>query len=327
MAHKLRPKKQLEMPLALGSLALTKSQAACLRAIGQGIHSKSQIAIAAQLDLAKALRALDALANLCLVKKSADHQWRKTRLGRSCRYRIIGDKRRRGWNGLGQGAQRLLEALSRPMSGRELARDLKITKQRVHQLVVKLHGMGHVRLGDQERILHVVARRDDPVPLLSRDEQSVFSAIAEQYDTTPGKIRQAAGCSEAEAEDTLRHLVDIGLVAKNTKANGLRRYQITKAGSLHPQYQRSTGHADPPSLVVRSDRVLAVLSLLAERGRAQITEVRDALGLPHRSINALFQYLKRKSLVRKDGKDLRAPYRLTDEGSEALAELRHRRAA
>jgi hypothetical protein len=48
--------------------------------------------------------------------------------------------------GLGQGAQRLLEALRRPMSGRELARDLKITKQRVHQLVVKLHGMGHVRL-------------------------------------------------------------------------------------------------------------------------------------------------------------------------------------
>ena len=32
--------------------------------------------------------------------------------------------------GLGQGAQRLLEALRRPMSGRELARDLKITKQR-----------------------------------------------------------------------------------------------------------------------------------------------------------------------------------------------------
>jgi hypothetical protein len=61
--------------------------------------------------------------------------------------------------GLGQGAQSLLEALRRPMSGRELARDLKITKQRVHQLVMKLHGMGHVRLGDQERILHVVAQR------------------------------------------------------------------------------------------------------------------------------------------------------------------------
>jgi DNA-binding IclR family transcriptional regulator len=327
MAHELRSKKQLEMPLALDGLALTKSQAACLRAIGQGIHSKSQIAIATRLDLAKALRALDALANLRLVKKSADHQWWTTRLGRSCRYRTIPDKRRRSSNEVGQGAQRLLEALSRPMSGRELARDLRITKQRVHQLVVKLHGMGHVRLGDEDRVLHVVARKGDPLPLLSRNQQRVFSAIAEQYDTTAGKIKQVAGCSQEEAEDTLRHLVGIGLVDENTKANGSRRYQITKAGSLHPQYQRSVGRADPPSLVVRSDRVLAVLSLLAELGRAQITEVRDALGVPHRSINALFQYLKRKSLVRKDGKDLRAPYRLTEEGSDALAELHHRRAA
>ena len=263
MAHELR-KKQLEMPLALGRLALTKSQAACLRAIGQGIHSKCQIAIAAQLDLAKARRALDALSNLRLAKKSADHQWWMTRLGRSCRYRTIPDKRQRGWNGVGQGAERLLEVLSRPKSGQELARDLRITKQRVHQLVVKLHGMGYVRLGDQERVLHVVARKDDPIPLLSRNQQRVFSAISEQYDTTVGKIRQTAGCSEDDAEDTLRHLVGIGLVAENRKANGSRRYRITMAGSLHPQYERSAGRADPPSLVVRSDRVLAVLSLLAE---------------------------------------------------------------
>jgi Transposase IS116/IS110/IS902 family len=74
--------------------------------------------------------------------------------------------------------------------------------------IVKLHGMGHVRLGDQERILHVVARKDDPVPLLSRDQQCVFSAIAEQYDTTPGKIKQAAGCSEASARSRPKTLSD-----------------------------------------------------------------------------------------------------------------------
>ena len=55
---------------------------------------------------------------------------------------------------IGQGAQRLLEALSRPMSGGELVSHLRITKQRVHQLVIKLHGMGHVRLGDQESSPH-----------------------------------------------------------------------------------------------------------------------------------------------------------------------------
>jgi DNA-binding IclR family transcriptional regulator len=213
------------------------------------------------------------------------------------------------------------------MSGSELARQLSITRQRVHQLVVKLHGKGHVRLGDRERVLHVIARKADPTPLLSRDEQRVFSAIAEQYDTTTGKIRLAAGCSEGRAEDILKRLVSIGLVAQNKTVNGTRRYQITTAGSLHPQYRQSAERADPPPLAVRSDRVLTVLSLLAERGRAQITEVRDALGIPHRSINALFQYLKRKSLVRKNGKELRSPYVLTDEGREALTELHHRRAA
>ena len=327
MAQGLVPRRQLELPLELGRLALTRSQVACFAAVRRGIHSKSQIAIAARLDLAKTLRTLEALAKLRLIRRTADQQWRTTECGRNCRYRAISDKKRRNSNELGQGAQRLLEALGRPMSGSELARHLRFTKQRVHQLVVKLHGMGHVRLGDRERVLQVIARKADPTPLLSRDEQRLFSAITEQYDTTTGKIRLAAGCSEARAEDILGRLVSIGLVAENEKANGSRRYQLTKAGSLHPQYRQSAGRADPPPLAVRSDRVLMVLSLLAERGRAQITEVRDALGIPHRSINALFQYLKRKSLVRKDGEELRSPYTLTDEGREALTELNHRRAA
>jgi DNA-binding MarR family transcriptional regulator len=213
------------------------------------------------------------------------------------------------------------------MSGNELANELRFSKQRVHQLVVKLHGMGHVRFGDRKNILHIVARTDDPVPLLLRDEQRTFSAIAEEYDTTVGKIKRIVGCTEAEIENTLRRLVQMGLVAENKKVNGSRRYQITKTGSLHPQYRRSGGRADPPPLPVRSDRVFAVLSLLAERGGAQITEARDAVGVPHRSINALFQYLKRKYLIRREGDDLRAPYVLTDEGREALTELHHRRTA
>jgi DNA-binding MarR family transcriptional regulator len=213
------------------------------------------------------------------------------------------------------------------MSGSELASELRITKQRVHQLVVKLYGMGHVRLGDRESILHIVARKDDAVPLLSRDEQRVFSAVAEEYDTTVGKIKRLVGCSEAEVENTLRRLVQMAFVAENKKVDGSRRYQITKTGSLHPQYRQSGARADPPPLPVRSDRVLAVLSLLAERGFAQIIDVRDALRVPHQSINALFQYLKRKGLVRKEGEGRRAPYALTGEGQEALTELHHRRAA
>jgi DNA-binding IclR family transcriptional regulator len=318
--------KQLEMPLQSRCLALRKFQIACFRAISRGNYSKSQIAIAARLDLPKTQQALNTLGRLGLVEKTADHQWRMTHRGRSCRFKALSDKKRRGSQRLGQGAERLLNALSRPMSGNELASELRITKQRVHQLVVKLHGMGHVRFGDRERILHIIARKDDPVPLLPRDEQRVFSAIAEEYDTTVGKIKRIVGCNEAEIENTLMRLVQMGLVAENKKVNGSRRYQITKAGALHPQYRQSGERADPPPLPVRSDRVFAVLSLLSVQGRAQITEVRDALRVPHQSINALFQYLKRKCLVRKDGEGRRAPYALTDEGRETLTELHHRRA-
>lgn len=317
--------KQLEMPLDSGCLALRKSQIACFRAVSRGIHSKTQIAIATRLDLSNTLRALNSLERLRLVKKTADHQWRMTHRGSGCRFKTISDKKRRGSKRLGEGAERLLKALSRPMSGNELASELRITKQRVHQLVVKLYGMGHVRLGDRESILHIVARKDDPVPLLPRDEQRVFSAIAEEYDTTVGNIKRIVGCNEAEVENTLRRLVQMGFVAENKRMDGSRRYQVTKAGSLHPQYRQSGGRADPPPLPVRSDRVFAVLSLLAERGRAQITEVRDALEIPYRSMNALFQYLKRKCLVRREKESLRAPYVLTDEGCEALTELHHRR--
>lgn len=326
MAQRLTLERQLEMPLEPRCLALTGSQVACLEAIRCGIYAKSRIAIAARLDLAKTVRTLDALAKFQLVKRTADQQWRSTEHGRNCEFRTISDKKRRNSNNLGQAAKRLLETLCRPMSGSELAHHLSMTKHRVRQLVFKLHGMGHVRLGDAERVLHIIARKTDPTPLLSRHEERVFSAMAEQYDTTTVKIRRAARCSPGMIEDILKRLVSIGLVAEK-KANGLRRYQVATAGSLHPQYRQCAERAGPPPLAVRSDRVLTVLSLLAERGCAQITEVGDALGIPHPTINALFQYLKRKCLVCKSGKELRSPYTLTDEGREALRELHRIRAA
>jgi predicted transcriptional regulator len=327
MAHDMLLTQQLELGLGSESLALTKAQVACLNAIARGSRSKSQIAITARLDLPEALRAVDALAKLQLIRRTANRHWQITRRGRNCQFRTLPDKKRRDSNKLGRAAQRLLAALSRPMTGDEHARHLLITKQRVRYLVVKLHAMGQLRVGDHESVLHIIVRRDDPAPLLSRHEQRVFSAAAEQYATTAAKIKLAAGCNKDVAERALQRLVAIGLVAENKKANGSKRYQITKAGSLHPQYRQAAGRADPPPLPVRSDRVLAVLSLLAERGHARITEVRDALRVPHPSINALFQYLKRKSLVRKEAKDLLSPYTLTDEGLEALTELKRRRAA
>ena len=73
--------------------------------------------------------------------------------------------------------------------------------------------------------------------------------------------------------------------------------------------------------MVRSDRVFRVLSLIADRSEVRIMEVRDALSIPHNSMNALMQYLKRRGLVRKVKRDLTAPYELTTEGCNTLGEM------
>ena len=63
------------------------------------------------------------------------------------------------------------------------------------------------------------------------------------------------------------------------------------------------------------------------REALRIRDVTDVLRVPHQSINALIQYLKRKHLVKKTGQEFSAPYALTDEGRAALAEMTRRHAA
>jgi DNA-binding MarR family transcriptional regulator len=306
--------------------ALTASQAACIEALRKGASSKSQIAIAAGLSHYKTRSALLSLAGLRLAESAPGNRWRLTRRGRTCRLRAVSERSGRGAGKLGRAAKRALRALDRPMSGSELAGRLGVTKQRTYQLIVDLHAVGRVRLADPPHRLRIVARANDPTPFLSRQEQRVLSAMPEDYATTATKIRLAAGCGETAAAAALERLLALGLVARERKLAGQMVYRLADAGAAHPQY-RSAGQAAPPSLPVRSDRVCAVLALLAERGQAQITDVRDALDVAHRSINALFQYLKRKALVRKDGQELRSPYVLTPQGREILAEMQRRRAA
>lgn len=307
--------------------ALTASQAACMQALRKGASSKSQIADAAGLTHYKARSALLTLAGLRLAEQMSGNRWRPTRRGDSCRFKTIPDMTPGGAGKLGRTSKLALRAIDRPMSGSELATRLGVTRRRAHQLIVNLAAAGRIRLGDRQSRRLMVARADDPTPLLSREEQRVLSAIPERYATTATKIGWAARCDERAAGRALDRLLEQGLVAADGTVAGAAVYSLTEAGAGHPQYRQSAGQASPPALPVRSDRVCAVLTVLAERGHAQIIEVRDALGIPHRSINALFQYLKRKSLVRKDGEETRSPYALTTHGREVLAEMQRRRAA
>ncbi len=310
-----------------GSVILTKSQAACLEALRNDKGSKTTIAITAKLDLPRTLDALESLAVLRLVGRDDKNRWCITQRGRKCSYETTSDRRQRDNKKPGPGAQRLLKVLGRPMRASDLAERLGITRQRVHQLAVKLHALGYIRFGDQVSGFSLIARRDDPTELLSRDEERVLSTVPHEYVTGAAKIRSAARITKELANDILARLIVKGVIIEITDPGGNRLYRVTAEGLAHPQYNSSARRAEPPRLPVKSDRVFAVLSSISEFGQVQIKDASQMLGIPRGSVNALFQYLKRRSLVRKIDHQFHAPFTLTGEGHRVLVELIRRRAA
>ena len=309
------------------TLILTESQAACLAALRLRKETKSQIAIEAKLDLIKAVKALKRLEDVGLSKHGEMNRWVLTRRGRTCHFKTMPDRIRRGNTLPGPGARRLLEVLDGPMRGSELAEKLGVTLQRIHQLVVKLHAQGLVKLGDLENILEVVSRNKDKTVLLSRGEARVLSAIPDAYATDFTKIRLAVVLPEKSVQQILDSLVARHFVAALDGLNDRRNYQITAAGLKHPQRHQNKRVAQPPRLPVESDRIHAVLSAMRDARSLRIRDLKVALKIPHPSINALMQYLKRKALVQKTGRELAAPYSLTNKGLDTLAEMERRLAA
>jgi DNA-binding MarR family transcriptional regulator len=304
---------------------LTKSQAACLLALRRG-KSNTDIAIEAKLDLSKTATSLEKLEQLGLATRGATNAWHATEHGKNGRFRTVPDRKRGNSEGPGPGGQRLLELLKQPMSGREIARQLHITLQRVHQLVAKLHAQGYVRLGDWKRILLIVARADDKTPLLSYGEERVLSAIPDVYATAVRKVRIAVKLPERRVEQIIERLIAEKLVEAQKGLDDEVVYRVTDAGLRHPQRARLAVRAQAPRLPVESERIRCVLSAL-EAESLRIKEVGSALKIPPDSIRALLQYLKRKDLVQKTSQEMQAPYTLTDKGLETLAEMTRRQAA
>jgi predicted transcriptional regulator len=309
------------------NLILTESQEACLVALRSRKESKTDIAIRAKLDLKKAEKALEALKELGLARRDEKNSWHFTRRGRDCRFKVIPDRIRRGSGLLGPGARRLLDALNRPMRGDQLAERLGITLQRVRQIVVKLHAQGLVKFGDPERILEVVSRTKDRTVLLSHDEARVLSAIPDAYATNLTKIRLAVLLPVKNVQQILDSLVARHIVAELEGFADNTIYQITAAGLKHSQRHQVGRLAHAPRLPVESDRVHAVLSAIRDARSMRIIDLKNELRIPHSSINALVQYLKRKSLVQKTSQEQAAPYSLTGKGLATLTEMARRRAA
>jgi Mn-dependent DtxR family transcriptional regulator len=318
---------EVRMPFKARNLVLTKSQAACLVALQHRKGSKAKIAILAKVDLLKTAAALRVLMRLGLARQDRTKAWHTTARAKTCRFETVPDRPRRNNGVLGPGARRLLEVLDRPMRGREIAEKLGVTYQRVHQLTIRLYSQGRVTFGNPENPLWIVMRTGNKTPFLSRDEERVLSAIPPEYATNATKIKLAARMSENKVQQTLERLIASRFVKACEGFQGNKLYRITAAGLKHPQRDQSVRRAQAPRLPVESDRIRKALSAILDSGALRIRDVTDVLGVPHQSINALMQYLKRKHLVKKTGQEFSAPYALTDEGRAALAEMIRRHAA
>ena len=309
---------------------LTATQAACFDAVRAGNSTKTKIAINAKLSLKATTAVLKKLDELQLMKQHRRFGWRMSKLGQLASVEVVPDPERKvgrkplGSPPPGSSAKRLLKLLDTPKNGRGLAKSLGLSHQGVHQIVVNLLALGCVRIGDDGGVLRIVARADDPTVLLSRDEARVLSTMPEGHDTSIAKIRGTTRIPIARAATAIAKLQANGFVGKIGRSKDDELFRLSETGLTHPQRDRLARRASPPRPKVQSDRVFSVLSHIAKAGEVRIRDVRDALGIPQKSMNALMQYLKRIGLVQKTGAGLNDPYKLTDDGCSTLNQLEMR---
>ncbi len=315
-----------------GIATLTASQSRCLSAILAGVAMKSRIAIKAGLDLRATAAALSVLGDAGLIERKPDRwDWQPTRRGEGCRVSTVPDppSSRRGGAGslrAGSAAARLIKLLQRPMRGRELARRLGVSLQRIHQIVVRELAARRLRVGDRERPLLIVALSGDRSVLLNEQEERMLSAMPEAEPTTVPRVSRRISIASDRVTSLIESLRLKGLVARAGDERGRPSYRLTPAGAGHVQRRFLRKRAEPIRLPVKSDRVGRVLEYLAAHGPTRTRDIGLTLGIPSGSMNALMQYLKRRGLARKTGRLAISPHALTQQGPEILAAMRRRAA-
>jgi DNA-binding MarR family transcriptional regulator len=304
--------------------------ARCLAAVRVGHGAKAQVAIDVGHDLLRTAEALRGLAKAGLIeRRPGSWDWHTTPRGKACMISITPDTPlgRQGGRGIlrpNTAATRLLQILDRPMRGRELAKALGVTRQRVHQIVVRELATGRLRCGDPGSPLLIVARADDPSLLLDAAEEQALSALAATEAATVR--RMASRCRMSQPALTL--LADTlkakGLFEIALDPRGQLAWRLTSAGATHVQRRTRQLARSEPRGPVRSHRVSRVLGYLAEHGPCRARDLAVAVGVEFHSMNALIQQLKRRGIVAKDGDGHIAGHGLTQHGRAVLAELRRR---
>jgi predicted transcriptional regulator len=324
-AHQVSPVLRGGAPSFGDWLTLPVTLARCLAAVRAGHGAKAQIAIDVGRDLPWTAQALRFLANAGLIERRPGcWDWQATSSGKACMISIIPDKPwgRQGWRGIlrqDTAAARLFQILDRPMRGRALAEALGVTRQRVHQIVVREVAAGRLRCGDRLSPLLIVAKTGDQSLLLDAAEEQALSALAEGEVATIRRMASRTRMPQAKMTLLAEALRTKGLFNYDWDARGQPAWRLTEAGISH--VQRRTRHvvAAEPRNPVRSDRVRRVLGHLAEHGPSRTRDVAVAVGVGFQSMNALIQQLKRRGMVCKAGGDQLSPHDITEFGHSVLA--------
>jgi len=309
-------------------VTLPVTVARCLAAVRVGRGAKAQVAIDVGRDLLGAAEALRFLAKAGLIERRPGcWDWQATPRGKACMISIIPDKPRGRQGGRGilrpdTAAARLFQILDRPMRGRALAAALGVTRQRVHQLVVREVATGRLRCGDPLSPLLIVAQAADQSLLLDSAEEHALSALAEGEVATVGRMASRARMPQARMLLLAEALRAKGLLDIDLDVRGQPAWRLTRAGATHVQRRTRRLVAPAPRSRVRSHRVWQVLGHLAEHGPLRTSDIADAVGVPFQSMNALIQQLKRRRMVRKAGDGRRSGHVITEFGHSVLTDLR-----
>ncbi len=124
----------------------------------EGLDSKTKIAVETKKDLNAVAAALEGLNRARLIRRADGFRWRPTKRGQTSAIKIVPDPERRLGGKLigrivpGSATERLLDALERPMRGKDLSVLLGVSPQRVHQIIVRLFAQDRVRVGDRAHI-------------------------------------------------------------------------------------------------------------------------------------------------------------------------------
>ncbi len=122
------------------------------------------------------------------------------------------------------------------MRGSVIAEKLGVTRQRVRQLIVRLHAQGRIAFGDPDGPFWIVMRVEDKsVVVLSHDEERALSALSGERAADAARIRAAVRLPGSKVEQILARLIGGGVAEGFEGLRGLSVFRVTATGLEHPQ--------------------------------------------------------------------------------------------